>query len=464
MTVKKKILIPINSDLYVRNYIRTGVLNQLTKSFDLFFIANKDLKNLNELNKLENFKGCFQYSHAEETRHRRILNTLMWRYRNKSKSFIYRLKWFSQILVIKNKKIDTFKYSFLKFLNVLKFRIFIQFFGSLLIFPFFKKFYMMKTTANSSLYHFVKTISPDIVLVPTQAQCSMDNDLIKICNQLKIKSIFLIDNWDNLSDKSVMWNKPDLIGVWGEQSKQHAIRIQQFQEDKVVNIGTPRFEHYFRERNNYHKSYFDFNYILFLGTALVFDEIKILKIIDNFIVKNKSKIPQTKIVYRPHPWRMGTDKIKLSEFKNIIIDPQIEKNYLEKNFVNTEFQPDINYYTSLIKNSNFVVGGLTSMIIESSIFYKKYVVTAFPERQFNNQYNSLKYMVHFNELNYLNNLIITKNIDQLENALNKLFKEENKEENIESEKKTIDNQRRFFLFDDNKDYSSRLLDLVSKLI
>ena len=73
-------------------------------------------------------------------------------------------------------------------------------------------------------------------------------------------------------------------------------------------------------------------------------------------------------------------------------------------------------------------------------------------------------MVHFNELNYLNNLIITKNIDQLENALNKLFKEENKEENIESEKKTIDNQRRFFLFDDNKDYSSRLLDLVSKLI
>ena len=87
MTVKKKILIPINSDLYVRNYIRTGVLNQLKKSFDLFFIANKDLKNLNELNKLENFKGYFQYSHAEETRHRRILNTLMWRYRNTSKSF-----------------------------------------------------------------------------------------------------------------------------------------------------------------------------------------------------------------------------------------------------------------------------------------------------------------------------------------------------------------------------------------
>ena len=73
-------------------------------------------------------------------------------------------------------------------------------------------------------------------------------------------------------------------------------------------------------------------------------------------------------------------------------------------------------------------------------------------------------MVHFNELNYLNNLIITKNIDQLENALNKLFKEENKEENIEMKKKLLIIREDFFFFDDNKDYSSRLLDLVSKLI
>ena len=245
----------------------------------------------------------------------------------------------------------------------MKFRIYIQFFGSFFIFPFFKKFYMMKTKPNSTLNNFVKKISPDIILVPSQAQCSMDNDLIKICNQLNIKSIFLIDNWDNLSDKSLMWNKPDLIGVWGEQSRQHAIKIQKFKEEKVINIGTPRFENYFKERNNYQKSLFDFDYILFLGTALEFDEIKILKIIDNFIIKNQLKIAETKIIYRPHPWRMGTDKIKLNEFKNVIIDPQVEKNYFETQTVNTKFQPKIGYYNSLLKNSKFVVGGLTSMII-----------------------------------------------------------------------------------------------------
>ena len=440
MRIKKKILFPINSDLYIRNYLKTGVLSELEKKFDFFFIANINIKNIDELNKLKNFIGFFKYKKKEEVRHQRILNTLMWRYRKISTSFFYRLKWFSQILIKKEKKIDTLRYSLLNFLKVMKFRIYIQFFGSYFIFPLFKKFYMMKTKPNTTLNNFIKKISPDIILVPSQAQCSMDNDLIKICNQLNIKSIFLIDNWDNLSDKSLMWNKPDLIGVWGEQSRQHAIKIQKFQEEKVINIGTPRFENYFKERNNYQKSFFDFDYILFLGTALEFDEIKILKIIDNFITRNKSNIPKTKIIYRPHPWRMGTEKIKLIEFKNVIIDPQVEKNYFETQTVNTEFQPEISYYTSLLKNSKFVVGGLTSMIIESTIFYKNYIVSAFPEDQFNNQYNSLKYMLHFKELNSLSNIMLTTNAEELETSLSKLFYEGN----VVHEKKTIDNQRRFF--------------------
>ena len=51
---------------------------------------------------------------------------------------------------------------------------------------------MTKTKPNSTLNNFVKKISPDIILVPSQVQCSMDNDLIKICNQLNIKVFFLL--------------------------------------------------------------------------------------------------------------------------------------------------------------------------------------------------------------------------------------------------------------------------------
>ena len=460
MEVKKKILIPINSDLYIRNYIKTEAFNMLKKKYSLFFIANKIIKNVDELNNLKNFKGYFEYKKHENVRHQRILNTLMWRYRKTSTSFAYRLKWFSQIFELKETKFKTLKYSFLKFLKVSKFRIFIQFFGSKLIFPLFRKFYMLQTKPNSTLINFIENISPDLILVPTQAQCSMDNDLIKISKYLNIKSIFLVDNWDNLSDKSIMWNKPDLIGVWGEQSKQHAIKIQKFKKEQVINLGTPRFENYFKERDNIHPSHFDFKYILFLGTALEFDEINILKIIDNFLIKNKSYKKKIRIVYRPHPWRMGKDKIFLADHKNIVIDPQVELAYLNNDFIDTKFQPDINYYTSLIKNSEFVVGGLTSMIIESSICYKNYIVSAFPEKQFNNQYNSLKYMVHFKELNLLNNVKISTNSNELEKHLSELFLKAD----LELDKNIIDKQRCFFLYDENKDYSIRLLDLVDKLI
>ena len=69
-------------------------------------------------------------------------------------------------------------------------------------------------------------------------------------------------------------------------------------------------------------------------------------------------------------------------------------------------------------------------------------------------------MLHFKELNSLSNIMLTTNAEELETSLSKLFYEGN----VEHEKKTIDNQRRFFLFDDDREYSIRLLDLVNKLI
>ena len=57
-------------------------------------------------------------------------------------------------------------------------------------------------------------------------------------------------------------------------------------------------------------SYFDLN-IYFLGTALE-DEIKIIKIIENFLIKKK--INNIKIIYRPHPWRMAKKKNKITRF------------------------------------------------------------------------------------------------------------------------------------------------------
>jgi len=451
---KKKILIPINSDLYIRNYIRTDSFQKLNKEYSLYYIANYNIYNRDEVSKLENFCGFYSYKKYEEIRHQRIFNTLMWRFRKISTSFVYRLKWFSQIDFKKKKFLELL----IKIFQLIKFRIFIQFYGSKIIFPFFKKFYMETTKPNNELENLIIKVKPDIIVVPSQAQCSTDNDIIKLAKINKIKTAFLVDNWDNMSDKSVMWNKPDYIGVWGEQSKMHALEIQNFDEKKITNLGTPRFEHYFFKRNEKLKSHFNFNYILFLGTALEFDEINILKILDNFLVQNSEKFKNYKVVYRPHPWRMSKEKIDLNKFKNILIDPQVKDSYLKLEN-SAAFQPDIDYYPSLIQNCDFVVGGLTSMLIESLIFYKKYIVAAFPEKRFNNQNNSLRYMVHFKELHKVENVSICENKLDLEKELLKCFG------NIRTfiDRDKIDQQRNFFVYKDDRPYSERLFEYINRV-
>ena len=43
--MKNKILIIINSELYIRNYLNTKIFKNLQNDFNVSFIANYDIKN-----------------------------------------------------------------------------------------------------------------------------------------------------------------------------------------------------------------------------------------------------------------------------------------------------------------------------------------------------------------------------------------------------------------------------------
>ena len=145
-------------------------------------------------------------------------------------------------------------------------------------------------------------------------------------------------------------------------------------------------------------------YILFLGTSLKFNEEIIVEKIDKILQKNTKFFNNCFLVYRPHPWRQSTDLINLKNLKKTIIDKQVKKNYLKLNF-ETSFQPNLNYYPSLLSNSEFVVGGLTSMMIESLIFKKKYLALIFNDKKnYTNQYIVSKYFTHFKEIKKFENI------------------------------------------------------------
>ncbi len=453
---KKNILFVTSSLISNRNYLRKNILESVLAKYNIYVLHSKN--NIINTNKL-NFDNISKYSYSSinEKIHFFILDCLTWRYRKKSISFRFRIKRFTQI-----------DYNFYKnenfILKIIKicWRIIISnltyiryLFGSKYIFNLIIIIFDKLIKINKDLEKTILEHKVSLIIHPSSAYSPIANDIARISKKNNIPSLFIIDNWDNMSSKSILYFKPTAIAVWGQQSKEHAISIQNINPEKIHLIGTARFDHYYKLVNKNIKSHFKFKYILFLGTAIQFDEeIALSKLVD--LITNSSKFKNYKILYRPHPWRQSNNIINIKSDK-IIIDPQIKRAYfnLDKNF-----QPDLDYYPSLIKNAELIVGGLTSMLIESMIFKKKYIALIFDDnKNITNQKNAFKNYLHFEGIEKIETLILCQDLK----LLNKII-----ETNIKT-KKIIDMKKyedilNYYIYNDKYSYSQRLIKIVNKYI
>jgi hypothetical protein len=224
----------------------------------------------------------------------------------------------------------------------------------------------------------------------------------------------------------VLSELPDYLMVWGEQSRRHAIDIQGFMPSRVFNIGSARFQDYFTARNNDLASHFNHPYVIFAGTFLQFDEISNLKLIDLEIESNEEIYGDLRIVYRPHPANASNliTEFYKSDFRCVILDPQImqySKPHLSQFKESTDVLK-LNYYPSLIKNSMFIVGGLTSFLIESSVFTKEYLALVYKEPlSINSPSRSFREYTHYREVRSLPNVTLIHNRQDLSKSFRDTF-------------------------------------------
>lgn len=461
--MKNKALVVISQSEYIRNYIKTTAFSVLKRDFDLYFLISKKVFLDNSLKKEIKNLNFYDYNSRIDRHSFNLFDINMYLNQHKSKSFSYRL---SRYKYIKTKNIlkvailifkdiitfkttfirEYFKYERIKILSIpWVYKLYLSYFNS-----FFK--------INLSLEDKVIELKPNIIIFPTSASDPISIDICRVTKKYKIKSLFLVDNWDNLSSKTILFEKPNHIAVWSQQAFEHATDIQGFQPENISIIGNPRYAKYFIEREKKLKSKFNFNYILFIGTTLAYDESNCMVILDKIISKNKLDL---KIVYRPHPWRQGRDSIIGLNLKNIIIDPQLINSYkMKDNSYNV--QPDLNYYPSLLVNALFVVGGMSSMIIESLIFRKTYL--ALTHEETNNNITSpsivFKSYTHFDGLEKLSCVRVCHRIEELEQKL--LFLLSNTTHN---NVKLIDEEvDYYFSYDKEKSYSVRLSDTVNSIL
>ena len=457
----KKILIILSDYLFVRNYIETKVFNKIinTKHYTIEFLINKSLK-LNK-KKLKNIKtSYFEYSNNERQKFLKIFQRKIWIDRSKSNSFKFKLKIYLNFNKYINSDDEHLLQKIIKFpLRLLRFiKNYISFFyDTLIIFSPIHKLYEDKIEINKLLKSKIFTYKPDLIIMPTNTINPTKYDLYKILKKVKIKVLYLVDNWDNLSSKSTFFNKNSLFTVWGKQTLQHAVKIQKIKKKNVYLMGTPRYEKYFRLRNKNITSNFKFKYILFLESTLP-TESNILPLVDN-IISGNNYLRNLKLIYRPHPWRKSVKIFKQKYFKNIIIDPQVKENYLKKNF-QSYIQPNLNYYPSLLKNAEFIISGPTSMIIEALILRKPVLLLNFKnENTLLNPYNIFKNFTHFKNISKSPAIIQNNEIQNLEKDMIKCSKLVNKNLYLK-----IDRHRDFFLTENCKNYKSNLNKIIKKIL
>ena len=486
----KRIALILTSSEMIRSYLETKVFENFPKDWDLFLYTPKDLISKTEL------PLCFsKFQEFESITHSRLtflfFDVLRWRNKEKSISFKSRndrlyphlrffLKRYRETGIV-SVQLDKGQssltdlnaplqknYFFAKRCMAIG-RSFLQIFARRTILAIFSRdiFYALLEVAinlrrirHPRLYQQLKSDKPDLILYPTSGFETLSMELVFIGQNLNSKSMFLFDNWDNLSSKTVMYALPDFIGTWGQQSSNHALQISGFPKSRIFEIGAARFTNYMEENKSVKFSLPE-RYLLFAGSFLNFDEYKALRIIDNFLMRLESH-HDLYVIYRPHPEGVHKNSFQTQNFQRVLMDPQFSE-LLAKGLLKTSGNLgrfSLDYYPYLISNAEFVVGGLTSLLIEATLFQKLYITLEHDEPyNLSNPAKLRRNYTHFKEIGRLPNLISCKDLQDLPRILFDLL---NGKEIVKRGDclKELD----FFVRSDVAEYSNRLKRSIEDVI
>lgn len=480
-----KKLIVITSPLFVRNYIDSGAFEKI-RDKDTALIFTKNISNKKPLISDPGFVGEFETSRINKSFFNFITLLLMYSNRSSNKGFYFYFKQrnttiYYQSLRLKKIVTKRLKVKVLIALTIKCLEFFrpfsqpIKLLNFLLIFTidllglsnFVVKTYNNFLLNNYELKSLIKSVKPDLVLIPNGGLDSNAHEVLSICRRLNFKTMLLIDNWDNLCSKSRFPVEPDYIGVWGNQAKGHAINLHKIEPSRIFLTGTPRFDGYQIYKKNKSlvgEKYADlikFPYILFAGCWPTFDEIGALEILNLLVEKYKHLLPSNcKILYRPHPWGENYDKLdELLEknLPNIEIDPQMAKKSRSNDWrKRTDFQPDLDYYPILLDKCEFVVCPMSTILIEASIMNKKVLGLAYDDKKsFLNPSFMYQNSDYFDRLSEVNSIRVLHDINNFDESFNEMASSD-----MLTDKKALS----YYIVDDGLIYSDRFKKICNNLL
>jgi len=376
--VKNNIVIYFNTKFNLSLIGDNKILEKIKRKYNVFYIYN-------ELSLKKKFKDKSNYIYLPGTR-----------------SFLF--NFYTDLFYYKNINISYIirKYIYLfSLFSILKFP-FIYFFS---FFPNYivKKLIYSNILNDKKVNEVLYKIKPTLILSFSQTYSYSEFLLCKFAKFHNLKSIIIVNNWDNLTTKFPILIMPSLICLWGREMKNHFNKIFYF-ENKCPSliIGSNRYKNLqnkflsgviFKKKNNFIKKLCnDKKIILFSESIRSVNTFSVLTKIDRVI---SDQFPnQVLIIFRAHPYRKieNHKEIFKFKFKNIIIDPSIIKYFnisKKRNVLESDLDKgfsDVPFYMDKVDG---IITQISSFILDSFIYkIKPFVVL---EGGINDQfYNSKK--------------------------------------------------------------------------
>jgi hypothetical protein len=211
---------------------------------------------------------------------------------------------------------------------------------------------------------------PDVVMVhPLIGFGSSQADIVRAANRLGIRCAYPVASWDNLTNKGLLRDAPDLVLVWNDLQKAEAVELHRVPAERVRVTGAPPYDHWFDWRPSRAREDFcrevgldpDCPIVLYAGSShfIAPDEPAFVRRWTSALRGSGGPLAEVGILVRPHPvgaaqWQ-GCD----SGDPRTVVWPPLGQEPLDD-------QGRQNYFDS-IYHSAAVVGINTSAMIEAAI-------------------------------------------------------------------------------------------------
>jgi hypothetical protein len=373
---KKKALVFIDHDLIIRHFIKSGAFHELEKSFDVTYIFNID----------ETTEKKWIFTDIDSLRLPRVLRTGITRQRMGSWHKLFAAS------VLRNQR-GTENYRPRKRLMAeISGKWHTEYYALLSmpgVFPLFRRRFLAQQGMYQPLVDLIRAEKPDVVIHPSVLAGYFVNELPFICKAMNIPLVMLMNSWDNPSTKALGTSQPDKLVVWGEQTRQHAIKYMRMPESDVLAFGAAQFQVYrepVKETDAELRAMFHVPegvpILLYGGASKGAHESRYLKLLDHLI--ETGAIPHCHVIYRPHPWRgeLGEGETGFFdlECRHISMDPFME-SYYRRATTTGQFGIEMADYTitrKLLHLVSAVISPLSTILLEATILGKP-VLMFFPQ-------------------------------------------------------------------------------------